>query len=46
MKSLLTRVALIATIVLKVIPAILEALAAFEKHAETQTPKQGAKGSN
>ena len=43
MKSMLSRVALIATIVLKVIPAILEALAAFEKHSETVTPKRGAK---
>lgn len=32
MRSILTKIALIATIVLKVIPAILEALNALEKH--------------
>lgn len=32
MKTILTKIALVATIVLKVIPAILEAINAMEKH--------------
>lgn len=44
MKSLLSRIALIATIVLKVIPAILEALQAFEKYGTETKPKKDEKG--
>ena len=44
MKQLLARISLLATIILKVIPAILDALEAFEKHGETLNPKSRAKG--
>jgi len=44
MKQLLSRISLVATILLKVIPAILEVLAAFEKHGKTPNPTKDAKG--
>ena len=46
MKQLLARISLVATILLKVIPAILEVLDAFEKHGKTATPTKSAKGAS
>lgn len=44
MKQVLAKLALVATIILKVVPALLEALDAFEKAQPTPKPIRGAKG--
>lgn len=46
MKQLLAKFALVATIVLKVVPALLEALDAFEKAQTTSTASRAAKGNS